>query len=135
MRISPFGRNEHGGVEEGIGPTRVDLEKGSALDPYLVFLCHFGEAIGVGIGDFHRQFLYQLFDRFVDGTGVGKLREDDEADIVKGLVTDHRVFQLFDQPGGHSFHLVAVTGMGMIGLTAGGVVKQRSSFRSPRWTC
>ena len=126
----PFGGDQHRRVEERIGPAGIDLEEGTTLDPNAMFLGDLGETIGVWIGNLDRQLFGQLFHRFVDGAGVGKLGKDDESNVVEGLIPDHRVFQLFDQPGRHSLHLIAVARMGVIGLAAGGVVDQSSSFRS-----
>ena len=84
----------------------------------------------MGIGDLYCQFFYQFFDRFVDGTGVSELGENDEADVMEWLIANHRIFELLDETGGYTLHLIAMTRVGVIGLTAGSVVEQESSLRN-----
>ena len=49
-----LGRDQYGGVEEGIGPARIDLEEGTALDPHAMLAGSVGETIGVAIGELDR---------------------------------------------------------------------------------
>ena len=61
---------------------------------------------------------------------MSKLWKNDETDVMEWLITDHRVFELFDETGRHTLHLIAMAWVGVIGLTAGGVVEQESSLRN-----
>ena len=49
---------------------------------------------------------------------------------MEWLIANHRIFELLDETGGYTLHLIAMTRVGVIGLTAGSVVEQESSLRN-----
>ena len=120
-----LGRDQHGGVEEGIGPARIDLEEGTALDPHAMLAGSVGEAIGVAIGELDRQLLAQLLGTLVDRCRMSELGKDHQFHIMKGAVADHRLFQLLDDTSRVVGHLFSIARVRLIGLAARGIVGHR----------
>jgi hypothetical protein len=106
-------------------PALVAFKEGGGLDVDAVLARLADVAVGVLVGDGHRQPVVQFLDGGVDEGGVAELGEDEQAHRGEGGVAEHR-------PVDHAEHVAdgggdagAVARVGKVGLAgAGGVAHE-----------